>query len=1266
MKAIDFVVRDNAGGLQRGVVSSEASSHVIQAGAGQEISINLRQADLSGHQRTGNDLVLTTADGRVIMIENYFNASGDANRLFVSADGYLNEVSYVDTGTGELFAQYGPTQEWGKWSPSDDLIYLGRTEVASVGAADDEVSMFAGPLLGGGLLGSGAGVAAAAGGAAVIGGLSGIGGGSSAGGGAAGEGGEGGGGVTGPAAPYVDNADDSTDVGGDDSEPHQVVVTGGGEPGSPVIVTVGEQQVETIIDEDGVFEAVFDGDNFPPDGVYEAEVIVTTEGVDTVLDGPEYVIDTTPPEIEVTSGTQSVDDYFNAEGFDDGVTVTGTGEAGAAVVVTIAGIAQSTTVAADGTWSVTWENGTLDAGEYTSEVTIWTSDAFGNTTTITDMLVVDTVINVTIDTDIIGGDGVINAAEHDDGVTVTGTADAGATVVVTFGTGTQTVTATAQGTWSVVFAAGEVPTGELMATITAVATDAYGNSTGTTGEVQIDTIAPGIVVTSGTQSVDDFFNATSFAEGVTLTGTGEAGASVSVTIAGIAQTTTVTQEGTWSVTWAAGTLVAGEYNTDVQIVTSDAYGNTTTLSDVLVVDTVTDVTIDTDNVEGDGVVNAEERADGVTLTGTAQPGATVMVTFGSGTHQAIVDADGNWTCDFPMSEVPTGEVSATVTAVATDSFGNSSTASGDVAIDTLVRDFGFTGTTGGADGIINIEEALQDLVMTGTTEQGSTVMVSLGSATHAATVAADGTWTVTFASSEIPGGAQTAVMTAVATDAAGNVETITQDVDIDRDAGILTISSAPVEGDDVVNEAEASDGVVLNGTSNPGATVTVTMAGVSHDVTADAAGNWTANFLNSEVAPGVYTADIHATTTDSAGNVLEAIDSVEVDTRVDNLSIHADIVEGDGIINGVERTDGGGVQITGTTEVGSTSVVVTLNGVAVNAVVDANGNWVAEYAASQIAQGTYDADVSVQATDAAGNSATVTDSIHVDTEVVPLNMTETGGGADNVASAAEAATGIDLGGQVEAGATVVVNFDGVDHTATVDAAGNWSLTIPPASIRMGTYDAAIVVTATDMVGNVDTLSDTLAIDTDAPEGPVIASYTRDGDGIRGISTDINDDMLEVHQVNNNGTVTEVDATSVDIPQINETNFQFNNEVPDGSHLVITATDDAGNSSGTYVVLDDESVNSEVSLNSDVLGNYNIETIDLSFAEEGNLTIDEATLLDLSSNTNALQIDGGNDDTVTVTGAVRSGSTVRDGQSYDIYTLGEEGTLYIDDDVTVVI
>ena len=48
------------------------------------------------------------------------------------------------------------------------------------------------------------------------------------------------------------------------------------------------------------------------------------------------------------------------------------------------------------------------------------------------------------------------------------------------------------------------------------------------------------------------------------------------------------------------------------------------------------------------------------------------------------------------------------------------------------------------------------------------------------------------------------------------------------------------------------------------------------------------------------------------------------------------------------------------------------------------------------------------------------------------------------------------------------------------------------------------------------------------------------------------------------------------------------------------------------------------------------------------------------------INGGADDTVTIAGATAAGSEVRDGQTYNIYTLGDEGRLVIDDDVTVVI
>ncbi len=244
----------------------------------------------------------------------------------------------------------------------------------------------------------------------------------------------------------------------------------------------------------------------------------------------------------------------------------------------------------------------------------------------------------------------------------------------------------------------------------------------------------------------------------------------------------------------------------------------------------------------------------------------------------------------------------------------------------------------------------------------------------------------------------------------------------------------------------------------------------------------------------------------------------------------------------------------------------------------------------------------------------------------------------------------------------MVNFDGTNHTALVDTAGNWSVTIPPSAIRTGAYNAQIVVTATDAVGNVDTINDTLAIDTAAPEGPVIESLIEGRVGFRGISTDLTTDDLDVYQVQSNGTVTEVSSASENSTLRNETDIVFNPDVPDGSHLVVTATDAAQNSTGTYVVLDDGAANSSVSISNPALGNYNIETVDLSFAEEARLTIDEASLLALSGNSNELLVMGGSDDTVTILGAVRQSGG---GAGQHVYALGSEGTVILDDEITVI-
>jgi hypothetical protein len=1154
MKTIDFVVRDQAGALQRGTVADGSKFHVIQAQAGQEISLNLRQTDFLSQQRAGNDLVMTMADGSVITIESYFNETGAANRLFVSSDGYLNEVAFIQGEGGSLHAQYGPTEQWGKWSPSDDLIYLGRTDMVTapggmVGGGDDEVSMLAAPLLGAGLIGGGGAAAATA--AAVVGGAAVIGGG----------GGGGGGSV---AAPFVNEPESASTVGGDGAD-KTVTVTGGGEPGADVVVTIGDKQVETTIGADGTFEAVFTGDNFPADGNYEAVVEVTTGGATTTLDGPTFVIDTTAPTITVSEGTQSVSDYFNGESFAQGVTINGTGEAGSTIDVTVGGVTRSTTVGENGAWSVTYESGALQGGEYQSEVTIKSTDQFGNSAITTETLVVDTV-------------------------------------------------------------------------------------------------APTVVVTSGTQGAGDSFNAASFSNGVTISGTGEPGSTVELTVGGVTRTATVGGNGAWSATWQSGTLQGGEYVSDVTIVTTDTFGNATTTTEKLVVDTVSEVSVADDSAAGDGTINATERGDGVTLTGTAQPGSTVQVTFGFATHPATVAADGSWTAQFATNEIPAGETTATVTAVATDAAGNSSIATGQIEIDTFVNSLSFTNQAGGSDATINAAEAGQGLVMTGRVEAGSTVSVQMGNATHMATVDQSGNWSVTFAPGDIPSGTYASSIVATATDEAGNSRSITQSVSVDTEAGLLTISPTPVEGDDVVNAAEASDGVAISGTADAGAFVTVTLAGVSHTVRADANGQWTSYYAAGEVAQGVYTANITAVTTDAAGNSRSATDSVQVDTRVDNLSLNT--VEGDNIVSGAERLANGGVLVTGTSEIGS-SVVITLGNASANGTVDANGNWAVTFAPGQVPQGTINTTVSVKAIDRAGNSATASHAVLIDTVVDPLDMNQAGG-TDGVVSAREAAIGIDLNGQVEVGSTVVVNFDGTNYTANVDASGNWSVTIPPANIRPGTYDADISVTATDHVGNIDSISDTLAIDTYAPDGPVIESYTRDGDGIRAISTEQSDDSLAVHQIHADKSITEVQADTLDNDFLNETNFYFNSDVPDGSDLIVTATDAAGNFSGTYLALDDESANTQLGLTNPNLANFNIETVDLQFAEEAQLTITEAALVNLSSNTNTLVVNGHNDDTVTITGATRTGSEVKDGQTYDIYSLGTEGTLMIDDDINVVI
>ncbi|MCF2904302.1 Ig-like domain-containing protein [Octadecabacter sp. CECT 8868] len=873
------------------------------------------------------------------------------------------------------------------------------------------------------------------------------------------------------------------------------------------------------------------------------------------------------PVVSVTAGTEAAEHVVNEEDHADGVDISGSGTPGATVEVVIDGVTETTTVSEDGEWTVTFDPEDVATGEYETpvEVTI-TND--GGSTTVTDTLIVDTVIGV--DVEATGGaDGVINAAEYDGGVTLTGTVTGGETVVVT--------------------------------------------------------------------------------------------------IDGVDYNATVT-DGTWTLDVGSDVMGEGEYTQEITITATDAAGNSSSSSATVVVDTVTSVTLDTSAVGGsDNVVNGSEQPGGVTLTGTAQPGASVVVTMGGYSQTVTATSDGTWSADYTAAQVGTGETTHDVTVVATDAAGNTASSSGTVVVDTYVNELEMTSnSSGGSDSVVNFNESGEAITMTGTVEPGSTVSVNLHGVVMAAAVDADGNWSVTYPGGTLEGGEYETSVTVTATDAAGNSSSISEAVNVDTVAGDLALSTQPIELDDVVNFDEASDGVVINGTATPGLTVTVGFGDATMDVLAQADGTWSANFPASQVPADTASAPITASITDAAGNYKEVSDTVEIDTIVQPHEWSAAPIEGDNIINAAEAANG--VTLSGTTEPGS-SVVVEFGGETVTVISGASGAWSANFSSSSV-QANYEgtANMTATATDPAGNVSVITSTVEVDTWVNELTTTDPVEG-DNVVNNAEAADGVTLNGTVEAGSTVSVVYNygsgSITREATVDSSGNWSVTYDADEFPAGEYTASITIGATDANGNYSEITDTFEVDTVAPDAPGVESVTLTADGVEYLGIDTTDNDVTVSEVTASGSVNQLaDQDDGATLPWGETLFNFDPALSDGTHLVVNETDGSSNSNATYVVM--EETGTDV-VDTGGLGDFDIGAIDLSFAKDSELTLDVSTLEGLSDVDNNLVIHGGDDDSVTLAGASNSGQTTTiDGKSYDVYTMGDDAQIFIEDGVNVTI
>lgn len=672
----------------------------------------------------------------------------------------------------------------------------------------------------------------------------------------------------------------------------------------------------------------------------------------------------------------------------------------------------------------------------------------------------------------------------------------------------------------------------------------------------------------------------------------------------------------------------------------------------------------------DHVVNEEDYSDGVDVSGSGTPGTSGQVTIGDVSHDITVGEDGTWTTTFTTDEVEGGEYEVDVTVTLTNE-GGSSTATDTIVIDT-VAEVSFDASVVEADGTVNFAEEADGVVLTGTTQAGSSVEVSFGGSSYQATVVGEA-WTLSVDPGVFAQGEYDVDITVTATDAYGNTASTSDTLNIDTITSV-TVDTSAAGGDGTVNEVEHADGVTVNGLAQSGASVVVTLGDVSQTVTAMASGQWTASFDASQVPQGTLELPVTAVATDAAGNTATATGSVQVDTELD-VAIDTAGFETDGIMNMVERTDG--VTLNGTSDAGA-SVVVEFQGASRTVTADGNGSWSADFTAAEIRSGDIelDAPVVATATDAAGNVAVANGTVRLDTYVNELGMNGTVEG-DDVVNNAEAAGGITLNGVVEAGSTVLVTVEGggraSTHHATVNANGEWTVDFAADDLAGGEYTANVTVNATDIAGNTASISDTFTVDRVAPDAPNIESFTEgesagsDLTGTRGIGIENSVESVTLIEYEEGGaTATDLSADNGTFvnPGTGELNFFFDDghEVPNGSHIVVTDTDAAGNSQSTLMVLDADG-NNTVDATAGALDGFNIGAIDLVFAEQTELTLNQADLEAMSSNDNILVIHGSSDDSVTFDGvATANGQTEIDGRTYDVYDVGADGQLIVGEDI----
>ncbi|MGJ5711114.1 Ig-like domain-containing protein, partial [Staphylococcus equorum] len=777
-------------------------------------------------------------------------------------------------------------------------------------------------------------------------------------------------------------------------------VTGSGEAGSTITVKFPDGSVVTgVVDDQGNY-AIDIPINVDLVGNEELVVTSTDSSGNVSLETKVTVTDVTVPVAPTVSEVTSEDTQ-----------VTGTGEAGSTITVKFPdGSVITGTVDSQGNYAIDIPTNLDLVGN--EELVVTSTDGAGNVSPETKVTVKDVTVPVAP---------TVNEVTSE-GTQVTGTGEPGSTITVKLPDGSvATGTADNQGNYAI-----DIPTNlDLVGNEELVVT-----STDTSGNVSPETK---ITVTDVTAPVAPMVNEVT-SEGTQVTGTGEAGSTITVKFPdGSVVTGTVDNQGNYAIDIPTNVDLVGKE--ELVVTSADISGNVSPETRLTVKDTTAP----------DAPTVSQITSESTQVTGTGEAGSTITVKFPDGSvATGTVDNQGNYAIDIPTNVDLVGNEELVVTS--TDGAGN-------VSPETKVT---VTDVTAPEVPTVN-QVTSEDSQVTGTGEPGSTITVKFPDGSVVTGTADDqGNYAIDIPTNVDLLGNEELVVTS--TDVAGNVSPETRVTVKD-----VTAPSAPT-----VNEV-TSEGTQVTGTGEAGSTITVKFPdGSVVTGTVDNQGNYVIDLPVDKKLNG--NEGLVITSTDSSGNV-----SPETKVTVTDATAPAAPT--------VNEVTSEGTQVTGTGEAGSTITVKFPDGSVVTGTVDNQGNYTIDLPVDKKLNG--NEELVVTSTDDSGNVSPETRLTVKDTTAPDAPTMKEVTSEDSQVS-----------GTGEAGSTITIKFpDGSVVTGTVDNQGNYAIDLPIDKKLNG--NEGLVVTSTDSSGNVSLETKVTVTDVTAPDAPTVNEVTSEGAQVTG-------------------------------------------------------------------------------------------------------------------------------------------------------------------------